>query len=445
MRKYIKNQVTSISKTVFDAICETKKRIEKQDYNAVNSLLPEIQNAVIEMGNMVEDAEGEGCNEVHILESICEQIYEISVAVSEARKEDAIKATKKILNEITEFDRKIKALDEQLEVVFLPYKADMWDSLESVWKKYSQDKSCKTFVIPIPYFEKNPDGSVNKVIYEGDRFPKDVPITHYDHYSLEKNHPDIIYIHNPYDECNFVTSIHPYFYSSKIKDYTEQLIYIPYFVLAEPNLDSDEYLEFLGNYVLVPGVIHADKVIVQSEEMKKAYVKVLDKEYGNQVPASYWENKIEGTGSPKFDKLKELDNVEIPEEWIKYVTKSDGRKKKIVLYNISVSTVLKEQEQLLDKMERVFDLFEENKDKITLLFRPHPLTESTLISMRPALYERYLEIVNKYKEADFGIYDDTPEMDRALAISDAYYGTPSSLVQLYQKMGKPIMIQNSEI
>jgi hypothetical protein len=36
-------------------------------------------------------------------------------------------------------------------------------------------------------------------------------------------------------------------------------------------------------------------------------------------------------------------------------------------------------------------------------------------------------------------------MDRAVVISDGYYGDFSSVVQVYQQTGKPVMIQNAEI
>jgi len=36
-------------------------------------------------------------------------------------------------------------------------------------------------------------------------------------------------------------------------------------------------------------------------------------------------------------------------------------------------------------------------------------------------------------------------MDRAVVLSDAYYGDFSSVVQVYQKTGKPVMIQNADI
>ncbi len=38
----------------------------------------------------------------------------------------------------------------KLEVVFMPYKASMWDCLESVWLAARDDESCNAVVVPIP-------------------------------------------------------------------------------------------------------------------------------------------------------------------------------------------------------------------------------------------------------------------------------------------------------
>ena len=62
------------------------------------------------------------------------------------------------------------------EVVFLPYKASMWDSLESVWKAADEDReNCLAYVIPIPYCDRNPDGTAREWHCEKDLFPKYVP------------------------------------------------------------------------------------------------------------------------------------------------------------------------------------------------------------------------------------------------------------------------------
>ena len=66
-------------------------------------------------------------------------------------------------------------------------------------------------------------------------------------------------------------------------------------------------------------------------------------------------------------------------------------------------------------------------------------------SMRPQLWAEYDKLLRQYKEEGWGIYDDSADLDRAIEISDAYYGDGSSVVQLYKNTGKPVMMQNVEI
>ena len=65
----------------------------------------------------------------------------------------------------------------RIEAVFLPYKASMWDSLESVWKAADEDPDCDAYVIPIPYFDRNPDGSFGPMHDERLDYPDNVPVT----------------------------------------------------------------------------------------------------------------------------------------------------------------------------------------------------------------------------------------------------------------------------
>ena len=167
---------------------------------------------------------------------------------------------------------------------------------------------------------------------------------------------------------------------------------------------------------------------------------------GEHVDRKFLEKKFLGTGSPKIDKVLNTrkEDLEIPAEWLKVIEKPDGSWKKIVFYNTSVSALLHSDEKMLRKMESVFGIFKENKDEVALLWRPHPLIQATIESMRPKLWEGYKEIRDRYIEEGWGIYDDSAELDRAVAISDAYYGDMSSVVQLYKKAGKASMIQDVE-
>ena len=333
--------------------------------------------------------------------------------------------------------------------MFLPYKASMWDSLESIWKEADTDPACEAYVIPIPYFDKNPDGSFREEHYEGDQYPKNVPITRYDEYDLEAHHPDIIYIHNPYDECNHVTSVHPHFYARNLRNYTDKLVYIPYFVLEEIDPGNQAVIDGMKHFCFMPGTIYAHQVIVQSEDMRQIYINEYMKAakemglLGEHVDQKFLEKKFLGTGSPKIDKVlnTKREDLEIPEEWLRIMEKPDGSWKKVVFYNVGVSALLHDEYRMLEKMESVFNVCRRRKNEVTLLWRPHPLIQATIESMRPQLWEAYREIRDRYIAEGWGIYDDSADMDRAIVLSDAYYGVgSSSVVQVYQRTGKPVLI-----
>ncbi|MCD8000746.1 MAG: hypothetical protein LUH21_26370 [Clostridiales bacterium] len=335
----------------------------------------------------------------------------------------------------------------RIEAVFLPYKASMWDSLESVWRAAEEDENCDAFVIPIPYYDKNPDGSFREEHYEGDQYPGYVPVTHYNQYDFANRHPDMIFIHNPYDEQNYVTSVHPFFYSKNLKQFTDLLVYIPYFILEEPDIHDELSRKSIKGFCIMPGVLYADRVIVQSDKMRQVYVDLLTEFMGaGQGSRKYWEEKILGLGSPKVDKAlgTRKGDLEIPEEWLKIIRKPDGSWKRIVFYNTSVTALLQYDQRMLRKLENVFCIMKGLTEDIALLWRPHPLAESTLQSMRPGLWQEYKKIRDLYRQEGWGIYDCTANMNRAVALSDAYYGDMSSLVHLYEQLSKPVMIQNCD-
>ena len=425
-----------------------REQMNKGNYEAVIELLRHCQECAISMGTTIEGSEGLGFVTVSHLEKYCEAVFEIADAIADNNIPSGDKAAKKLLKSLTVVINSINNdIVVKTEIVFLPYKASMWDSLESVWKKAKADENCHAVVIPIPYYDKNPDGSFKEPAhYEGDLLPEYVPIVPFADYDFEVNRPDKIYIHNPYDEYNFVTSVHPFFYSSNLKKFTDELVYIPYFVLGEIDPDNKDHLEGIKHFVTTMGVFNADKVIVQSEAMRKAYINILVKETGKDKK-EYWEKKIVGSGSPKIDKILDVKDqeVSVPKAWEDIIKRPDGSKKKIIFYNTSVQALLDNDVKMLEKIKDALKIFKENSKDIALLWRPHPLIEATLTSMKPELYKAYKEIVDEYRAENWGIYDDTPDMDRAVVVSDAYYGDMSSIVWIYQKTGKPIMIQNAEI
>ena len=237
---------------------------------------------------------------------------------------------------------------DKKEVVFLPYKAAMWDSLESVWQAAWEDENCDAYVIPIPYYDKNPDGSFREMHYEADQYPDYVPVTRYDAFDFAAHQPDVIYIHNAYDNWNLVTSVHPHFFSGNLKQYTDTLVYIPYFVLDEVDPNNEQMVEKIRHFCFMPGIINADKVIVQSEDMKQIYVNEYLKAakahglQGRHLDRTYLEQKFLGLGSPKYDRVlsTQREEFDIPKEWQKVIQKPDGSRKKIIMYNTGIAALL---------------------------------------------------------------------------------------------------------
>lgn len=129
----------------------------------------------------------------------------------------------------------------------------------------------------------------------------------------------------------------------------------------------------------------------------------------------------------------ETDNI-FPNNWKEIV-----REKKVILYNTGVGSMLSGREKHIEKMKWVFEVFQKHPE-VVLWWRPHPLELGTIQSMIPHLEEQYNELRRWYKEACIGILDESTDLHRAIAISDAYYGDWSSVVELYKATGKPILL-----
>lgn len=310
-------------------------------------------------------------------------------------------------------------------LVFLPVDASMWDSLDSVWRAAAADpEHCETLVIPLPFSDRNPDYSETVWQCDAADYPDDVPVEDWHDYPMERlmaMHPDVIFINIPYDDCNYVYSVDAQYYSRNLKYCTDNLVYIPYFVMGDT---------IPVNFCQVPAVIHADHVIVQDENIKRQY----EQNYPDGTPP---EGKFLALGSPKFDHvLRAREEFTLPEAWQRIV---GGRK--VVLYNTSVTSALTNTEYVCRKLRSVLAYFKSRKD-LALWWRPHPFMEATLHSMRPSILQEYIAIRKQYQEEGWGIYDDTADLDRAIVCSDVYYGDPSSVVWLYQATGKPVMLQD---
>lgn len=439
MNKYNKKKISHAIGLLEHAAGSVKAVLASGLQESALSLLTNLQQMTIEIGNILEEKETDCGLVIHKLEALCEIYYQCSI-ISNDSKEIARQCTimKKYIADVKSDIQKIPV---KAEILFLPYQVSMWDSLESVWRAAQGDRRTDCYVVPLPVYDVMPDNSLGELHYDGALYPDDVPVTHYLEYDIQNRHPDIIFFHNPYDDANTVTRVPELYYSRNLKKYTDLLVYIPYYMTGDRG--PVEYQCY------TPGILFADYVVVQKgivyENFCRIYTDFL-KQNGWEQVLTKAEDKFLPLGSPKKDKLLQTkcSLSELPEQWRNVIRKADGSSKKIVFYNISITSLLENNEKMLKKIDEVLEQFRTRQNEVALLWRPHPLLKKTIIAMRPQLKDAYEERIQQYQKEGWGIYDETPDSNLAMILSDAYYGDYSSLIVAYQALNKPVLLQNTD-
>lgn len=422
MRKVQKEQALGFLTVLEQAHEEIKTNIRKGNLEPVLVTLTDCQDGAIALGELIEAYEGEGFVTISYLEKYCEVVYGIYQKIAGGEAADPNKIEKALRKALIAVGNSVRNdVRVRTEIVFFPYKVSMWDSLESIYQAAKADPDCDAYCVPIPYYDRNPDGSLGTMHYEGRDYPSDIEVIDWTSYHVAERRPDAVFIHNPYDDRNFVTSVHPQYYSSELKKYTDTLVYVPYYATAGGLGEGQK---------LCPAYFYVDYIVVQAEKYKKLYDPL--------VP----QKKFLALGSPKFDRVIRLckNPPEAPAAW-----QSKMAGKKVYFYNTSLNGMLADTGRFLEKMEYVFRCFEQREDAC-LIWRPHPLMESTFASMRAGYKPIYDELRRRYLASGFGIYDDTPDINHTIALCDAYIGDAgTSVTSLFGIAGKPLFILNNRI
>lgn len=345
--------------------------------------------------------------------------------LKEAIKSVNVTETNRLISEIRTFIYK----NIVYKVVFMPYKASMWDSLESVWMAADKDKRCEAVVVPITYYELDSNGNPAKRVNEREEFPEYVPVVNDEEYDLEHDLPDIIYIHNPYDEFNKVTRVESGYYSYNLKKYCSKLVYIPYY----------KWVDGVSSTSFKSAMYYADYTVQSSDDAVKRCIEASP-EYAKELGLetieirNIMENKLINLGSPEVDKVVSLNNVKLPYEWNGKVARSRVN----VLYNTTLDEIFKSK--TFDKVKETLGFFKNNRDKSFVIWRPHPLMRQSLVSMLPYLVDEYDEIMSEFINSSYGVLDTNASMHYSMFWSDMCYGyKTSSLTELYKYTGKIVL------
>ena len=429
MKKKQKQEILEFVSSLREAHKEIQETLEQGKVLEGQSMICDCQECAIELGNIIETFEGEGVVTVSYIEKYCELLYHYYEKLNATTAAELLsnkKVSKKLVDvlnkQLSNMENSIKNdIKVKKEIVFFPYKASMWDSLESIYLAAKKDENCDVYCVPIPYYDRNPDGSLGRMHYEGRDYPKDIEVIDWRTYDIEERRPDVVYIHNPYDGGNRVTSVEPRYYSHELKKYTDCLVYVPYYSTSGGMSEGQ---------AMCPAYRFADYIVMQAEKYRGYFHKSIPKE------------KLVALGSPKFDRIIRMCSQpkQIPENW-----REQMEGKTVYFYNTSIGGMLADTESFLKKMAYVFDCFKHKKD-VCLVWRPHPLMESSFSSMRKELLEEYLKLKQNYIEQKIGIFDDTPDMNKTIALCDVYIGdSASSVTSIFGIVGKPVFILNNKI
>lgn len=452
-RSEVKEQLVQVAGSLTVIQNTMVKLVDESNNELMLQLLAKCQDVSVNMGNLIENTFINTDKIIRSLEDYCETIYNMyqMIADGEAESRESRLILCAFVQEALEnVQASLDSLMNRREIVFLPYKADLWDMFDGLWRECIADENCDVYVIPIPYMYKTGRCELFKECYEADKFPEEVGIFDYRKYNFEQRHPDEIYIQCPYDKCNPVISVEPYFYSDNMIKYTDKLVFVPPYIIDEIDPDDGKALKNARNYICSPGVMHADKVILQSERLKATYVGLLT-EFAGEETRSLWESKLDGSGLPHAEETAAASMERLirtlPEQWKSLMYTDDGRLKKIIVYKNNISSLLQHKEKYIDKIQRVLATFKAEKDEVLLLWADNPLIRPALETLNPELWDSYVSIIDTYMREGWGIYDIEGILDfKSLAVvGDAYYGDTDSVIQKFTRAKKPVMVGNVEV
>jgi len=402
------------------------------------------QDGALALCDFIESITNKGEKTVNLLEKYCELLFN---ANSGNIGETALQV---------HFNSIVKSVQEELkptrlEIAFISHMSALSDTMETIYKAAKADPNCDAYWIPVPYYEVTPTGETTQKLFESlDNYSDDFELVDWQTYDIETRQPDIVFHCNLYTSNKTDEKLIPVNFSVEIlREYINMIVYIPYFA-------QDSLLE-CPEFMVDHGSLFSNKVIVPSEKSKLEYMlafkATLTKTHLAKIiplgspsfkiawgfPSFENTEKFIPLGSPKYDKvlISKREEFTFPVEWCKII-----QNKKIILYNTTIETMRENNiTDYLNKIDNILTFFAKNTS-IILWWRPHPFMEKQISYNHPLGLKTYQNIVDNYKAAAYGLFDESPNLHRAIACTNGYYGDKNSLLHLYAVSGKPLILQD---
>lgn len=392
------------------------------------------QQIAFDVGTLIEQSRDGECEStkaaVGVLETFCEAVYQEFQDIVNGLEKKTLPLFEEALDKVSEVLH--KNIIDRREVLFLPVGPREYKGFEDLYARLSANQDTDVYVVPLPLMFKDAYGRVVMTDDEIDaavhldEYPDGIKYADWKCYDISQHCPDIVYIQNPYDGQNPCLTVPPVFYAAYIRKYTKQLIYIPFAKTAEFDIMDINDLYNMKHYVTSPGVIYADQVIVQSENIKEQYIRRLTN-FAGQDTEAVWRRKVLSADSSVMG-----------------VESKSSHKMKRLLYCIGANEMSEHMNCFVNSVKERIRTLEANNEKFCVSIVIYPADRTQWEAVNKELADTFFDVVDTsllingfdmktFFHADAGDF---------VSAYDAYYGSPSPLVPLFVALKKPVLISD---
>jgi len=459
--------------SVLDEMMENcTAQMQEQQYGDVLSVLPELQQLVVDFGTLLEEVRGETnpCvqNVVAKIQEYCDALYALYEQLNTRLQEpdtlkigqqpaDVSDADATVCASYEAFARsytKMKAEIQQFciarrSVLFICTGMREWHAYEHLCDEERQKADTDVYIACVPTVFKDIYGhaeygqnaeDVNTIRIQDHiqnlygEFADNIQFMLWQKVNPALLAPDTIYIQDPYDGENPCLTIPPMYYAGNLRKYTKNLIYVPSYKVKEFGAEDTTDRYNMKHYVTAPALMYADQIYVQSENMRQRYLECLVESSGEAYRA-IWERKISVS------------------EFAFQSEAGKGTSQKTILYCIGETELANLGRCALAHVESRLQIFADNHEnlQVQICFYPPRLSDWEVDLQR---VKRLTEMLRTYAETNKAWCTlEKPQKQEDLAAyrerlamnGDAYYGSPSPYVHEFTLREKPVMLASTEI
>ena len=471
-----KQTLTDIARqyvSVLDEMMEAcTAQMQEQKYEDVLSVLPELQQLVVDFGTLLEEVRGETnpCvqNVVAKIQEYCDALYVLYEQLNIRLQEpDTLKIGQQPAD-VSDADATVRASYEAFARSYTKMKAEIlqfciarrsvlfictgmpeWHAYEHLCDEERQKADTDVYFACVPtvfkdiyghaeYGQNTEDANTMRIqdhiqnLYG--EFADNIQFIPWQKVNPALLAPDTIYIQDPYDGENPCLTIPPMYYAGNLRKYTKNLIYVPSYKVKEFGVEDTTDRYNMKHYVTAPALMYADQIYVQSENMRQRYLECLV-EFAGEAYRAIWERKIS------------VSEFAFPSEAGK------GTSQKTILYCIGENELANLGKRALAHVESRLQILADNHENLQVQICFYPLRLSdwevdlqrvkTLTEMLRTYAETnkaWCTLEAPQEQEDLAAY-----RERLVINCDAYYGSPSPYVHAFTLREKPVMLASTEI